>query len=88
MAQYFLKRGDAVHGPFSVSQVIQGAAEGKIRPDDQIGHTVDGPWKTAQDIEQLSFSQPPPTKSPALPHSTSEAVVRQSRDSAQDCNRP
>ena len=43
--QYFLKRGDAVKGPFSLQKLQSLLAEKKLKANDLVGVSNDGPWE-------------------------------------------
>ncbi|MDA7923114.1 DUF5305 domain-containing protein [bacterium] len=44
--QYFVKRGDKVHGPFSKSQLESGLKSKKLSKTDLISEDRSGPWKS------------------------------------------
>jgi hypothetical protein len=44
MSEYFIKRVDQTHGPFSSEQLKSGLESGKFKNSDQISEGKDGPW--------------------------------------------
>ncbi|MDC0175474.1 DUF4339 domain-containing protein, partial [Planctomycetaceae bacterium] len=49
----FIKRGDEIHGPLTLTAVEDGIAAGKIEPSDQIGPRKTGPWEEAGTVARL-----------------------------------
>ena len=45
MSQFFIKRGDKAHGPFSESQIKAGLKSGKLSPKDLVSKDRSGPWR-------------------------------------------
>ena len=56
MSQYFIKRGEMIHGPFSTKQVKSGLESGKLKDADLISESKDGPWQTVTE----QFQEPAP----------------------------
>ena len=51
MSQYFIKRGEKIHGPFTTEQVKTGLDSGKLTDADLVSESKSGPWQTL--TEQL-----------------------------------
>ena len=56
MSQYFIKRGEKIHGPFSTKQVKSGLESGKLKDADLISASKEGPWQTVTE----QFQEPAP----------------------------
>jgi len=56
MSQYFIKRGEKIHGPFSTKQVKSGLESGKLKDADLISESKEGPWQTVTE----QFQEPAP----------------------------
>ena len=56
MSQYFIKRSEKIHGPFSTKQVKSGLESGKLRDADLISESKEGPWQTVTE----QFQEPAP----------------------------
>ena len=56
MSQYFIKRGEKIHGPFSTKQVNSGLESGKLKDADLISESKSGPWQTVTE----QFQEPAP----------------------------
>jgi hypothetical protein len=55
VADYFIKRGESVSGPYSPLEVKNGVASGKILAGDGIGKSENGPWHEAKSVGGLEF---------------------------------
>ncbi|MAT15741.1 MAG: hypothetical protein CMJ46_10795 [Planctomyces sp.] len=53
VADWFVKRGKRVIGPISTEKLKKHAHEGKLRPDDLICKTENGPYRRAGDLKIL-----------------------------------
>lgn len=54
MSQYFIKRGEKIHGPFTTKQVKSGLDSGKLTDADLISESKSGPYQTLK----KQFSEP------------------------------
>ena len=48
MSEFFIKRGEKIHGPFSESQIRAGLKSKKLSSEDLISQNRSGPWETVQ----------------------------------------
>ena len=44
MSQYFVKRGEKIHGPFSEEKIKSGLKTGKLTNSDLASESQEGPW--------------------------------------------
>jgi len=56
--QLYVKRADQVRGPLTVEQLRQLATTNRIRPDDLVGKSSNGPWQVASNVRGLQFPAP------------------------------
>ena len=52
MSEYFIKRGEKIHGPFSTKQVKSELESGKLKDADLISERKDGPWQTVDLLQE------------------------------------
>ena len=57
---WYLRQGQAVHGPFTSAQVRAGARDGSITPDAELSNAPGGPWHRATAVRGLVFASLPP----------------------------
>lgn len=50
MSEYFVKRGETVHGPFSFKQLQTGVDKGKLTQAEKVSETNFGPWITLGEL--------------------------------------
>lgn len=50
MTQYYVRRGNKVHGPFSLSQLQGGLTSGKLTPSDLASNSSSGPWSDLREL--------------------------------------
>jgi len=80
MSQYFIKRGEKIHGPFSTKQVKSGLESGKLKDADLISESKEGPWQTVTE----QFQEPAPVVeviSEDLPTGNEAVIVSESEES-------
>lgn len=53
MAEWYLRRGDKVSGPYSKERVKEFADNGKVRPDDELAPSSTGPFRPASEVPGL-----------------------------------
>lgn len=53
VAEWFVKRGKRILGPVSTEKLKDRAHSGKLRPDDLVGKTREGPFRRAGDLQLL-----------------------------------
>lgn len=63
---WFIRAGRYAQGPISSAELAQMARAGVLKPDAEISHAEDGPWRPAQRIKGLVFPAPelPPLPKP------------------------
>jgi hypothetical protein len=49
-SQYFIKRKETVNGPISLNQLKKAITSKKLKPQDQISTSEDGPWAVLKDV--------------------------------------
>lgn len=57
MSEYWIKQAKSgkTHGPTSGSNLKKLVERGELKPEDQIGKSADGPWRTASKVKGLVF---------------------------------
>ena len=50
MSNYFIKRGEKIHGPFTVGQISSGIKSKKLTANDEVSVSENGPWNPLQDF--------------------------------------
>jgi len=53
MSNFFLRRNSKIRGPFASNVVREMAEQGKLRADDELSRSEDGPWKPANSFRRL-----------------------------------
>ncbi len=48
MSNYFIKRGEKIHGPFTVDQISSGIKSTKLTANDEVSVSKNGPWNPLQ----------------------------------------
>ena len=78
--QYFIKRGDKVSGPFTAEQVKTAQKLEKLKPEDLLGASDDGPWKELRSVFKVKADSSDSLKvsSPSVSALPSDANVEQS----------
>jgi hypothetical protein len=63
---WFIRAGRYAQGPISSAELAQMARAGVLKPDAEISHAEDGPWRPARRIKGLVFPAPelPPLPKP------------------------
>jgi hypothetical protein len=63
---WFIRAGRYAQGPISSAELAQMARAGVLKPDAEISHAEDGPWRPARRIKGLVFPAPelPPLAKP------------------------
>ncbi len=51
-AQKFIKRGEEVHGPFSLDKIQSALDSGKVKSTDLISESSTGPWQSIQKFQE------------------------------------
>ena len=58
MENYFVKRGEKIHGPFKWDQVQKGVQSGKLRDTDLLSESKEGPWfPVVESVEYLGSEE-------------------------------
>lgn len=59
MADYWIRqsKNGKIHGPVTGGTLKKLASSGKLKPDDEIGKSGDGPWQTVSKVEGLSVDE-------------------------------
>ena len=48
--QFFVRRGEKIHGPFSTEQIKSGLRSGTLKSTDRVCQSKSGPWQTVTDL--------------------------------------
>jgi hypothetical protein len=51
--EFYVRRGGSVRGPYKDSTVVRNVGNGKLKGDDEISQSSEGPW---QPLDQSRFS--------------------------------
>jgi hypothetical protein len=72
MAEWYVRRGEKVIGPFEITKLKDLATAGKILPTDLLAKDAAGPWKEAASTTLFAATTPPkpPEQIPAQDRST------------------
>ena len=58
MTDYYIKRGDKIHGPYTWDQVNKGVDSGKLCETDLLSESTDGPWfPVVESVEYLGSEE-------------------------------
>ena len=49
-SQYFIKRKEAINGPLSLNQLKKAVSSKKLKKQDLISTSEDGPWDALKDV--------------------------------------
>jgi hypothetical protein len=63
--QFFIKRGDKINGPFTVEKLQALKKAKKLKSDDEVSKSAEGPWKPLSAHEKANQSSEQPNPSPA-----------------------
>ncbi len=76
MAQYWIRAGATIHGPFSIAQIREFALRGRLKPSHKLS-TDKEKWLTASTVKGLKFI----TTSPPAQNATSVAAETETKNS-------
>ena len=58
MKNYYVKRGDKIHGPYTWDKVRKGVESRKLREADLLSESTDGPWfPVVESVEYLGSEE-------------------------------
>ena len=55
-AEYFIRRGQKVVGPYSVAAIKDNLSSGKILDNDEVSAQKEGPWHSIESVSASLFS--------------------------------
>ena len=74
MTVYYLKRGVNTFGPYTMTQLAEGAQNGRVLQTDQVSQAPTGPWSPIEQTEGLVFAQPANLDAPITIQSSETAI--------------
>jgi hypothetical protein len=63
--EYFIKRGEEINGPWTVEKLQALKKAKKIKADDELSQSAEGPWESLDSYEKAKQSSEQPHPSPA-----------------------